>query len=61
MAARTSWPVQRLATDWMARGSGPGGGEIFDPVLTGLDTHSTSCTKDTRYFLGVERPKRGVD
>jgi hypothetical protein len=46
--------VLRLATDWTALGSNPGGSEI-------LRTRPASYTMGSGSFPGVKRPERGID
>jgi hypothetical protein len=43
------------------RRSNPDGGEIFVPSPTGPGVQPASCTMDTGSFLGVKRPRRGVN
>jgi hypothetical protein len=38
-----------------------GGGGFSAPVQTGHGAHPASCTMDTGSFLGVKRPRCGVD
>ena len=58
--------VKRLATGWTFRGSNPGeggGGARFSAPIHTADpgAHPAFYTMDTGSFLGVKRPKRGVD
>ena len=49
-------PVQRLATDWMVRGSNSSGATFSAPVLTGPGAHPASYTMSTGSFPGVKQP-----
>jgi hypothetical protein len=50
-----------LATGWTVRGSNLGGERCLPRVQTGPGAHPASCTVDTKSFLRVKRPGRGVD
>jgi hypothetical protein len=59
--AGTARLVKRLATGWMVQGWNPGGSRFSAPIQTGPGADPASYTMDTRSFLGVKWPERGVD
>jgi hypothetical protein len=64
---RKSWAgvaqsVWRRATDWTARGSNPGGGDVFlHPSRPAMGPTQPPYIIDTGLFPEVKRPRRGVD
>ena len=53
--------IHSVPTGWTARGSSPGGGQIFHAVQAGPKAQPAFCKMGTGYFPEVKCPEHGVD